>query len=79
MASSRLVDRLPAGTSDDVDAVHEAILDWIQDRGLTPYPAQDEAILEMVAGSNVVLATPTGSGKSLVATAAMGAALARGE
>ncbi|MBA4607814.1 DUF3516 domain-containing protein [Aeromicrobium sp. Marseille-Q0843] len=79
MASSRLVDRLPAGTTDDVDAVHEAILDWIQDRGLTPYPAQDEAILEMVAGSNVVLATPTGSGKSLVATAAMGAALARGE
>ncbi len=76
----RLVDLLPPEGADvDEDTVHAAITTWVEDRGLTLYPAQDEAILECVAGSNVVLATPTGSGKSLVATAAMAAALARGE
>ena len=34
------------------------------------YPAQQEAVLELITGANVILATPTGSGKSLVATAA---------
>ncbi len=76
----RLVDLLPPeGAAADEDAVYEAVTTWVTDRGLTLYPAQDEAILECVAGSNVVLSTPTGSGKSLVATAAMAAALARGE
>ncbi len=77
--TKRLVDLLPAEPTDDVDLAHEAILEWVKARGLTLYPAQDEAILECVSGSNVVLATPTGSGKSLVATAAMAAALARGD
>ena len=45
-------------------------------RGLTLYPHQEEAILSVLAGDNVVLATPTGSGKSLVAEAAHRAALA---
>nr|WP_306173263.1 DEAD/DEAH box helicase [Aeromicrobium duanguangcaii] len=76
--ASRLVDLLPPEPTEDVDVIHEAIMGWVEDRGLTLYPAQDEAILECVSGSNVVLATPTGSGKSLVATAAMGATLARG-
>ncbi|MGA9715148.1 MAG: DUF3516 domain-containing protein [Aeromicrobium sp.] len=76
----RLVDLLPPeGTDTDEDTVYDAVTTWVADRGLTLYPAQDEAILECVAGSNVVLSTPTGSGKSLVATAAMAAALARGE
>ncbi|MEO6606817.1 MAG: DUF3516 domain-containing protein [Aeromicrobium sp.] len=75
----RLIDLLPSGTTTDEDAVYDAVLQWVESRGLTLYPAQDEAILECVGGSNVVLATPTGSGKSLVATAAMAAALARGE
>ena len=76
----RLIDLLPkTGAAYDEDAVYGAIAEWVESRGLTMYPAQDEAILECVAGSNVVLATPTGSGKSLVATGAMAAALARGE
>jgi len=73
----RLVDLLPDDAGED--QVYEAITEWVSSRGLTLYPAQDEAILECVSGSNVVLATPTGSGKSLVATAAMAAALARDE
>jgi len=75
----RLIDLLPSGTTADEDAVYEAVTKWVDDRGLTLYPAQEEALLECVSGSNVILATPTGSGKSLVATGAMAAALARGE
>ncbi|WP_375002510.1 DEAD/DEAH box helicase [Aeromicrobium sp. CTD01-1L150] len=68
---------LPTGASPD--DVYEEIGAWVEERGISLYPAQDEAILELVSGSNVVLATPTGSGKSLVATAAIAAALARDE
>lgn len=75
----RLIDLLPKGTTTDEDAVYDAIMRWVDARGLTLYPAQEEALLECVSGSNVILATPTGSGKSLVATGAMAAALARGE
>ena len=46
--------------------------------GTVLYPAQEEALIELVSGANVVLATPTGSGKSLVATGAQYAALAAG-
>ena len=41
-----------------------------EEQGLSLYPAQDEALLELVTGANVILSTPTGSGKSLVAVGA---------
>ena len=61
------------------EAIYDAFLKWVSNRGLTLYPAQDEAVMELVEGKHVILATPTGSGKSMVAIAAHFAALARGE
>ena len=69
---------------DDVpaDLVEEAVFDafvaWAADRGISLYPAQEEAVLEIAADSHVILATPTGSGKSLVALGAHFSAMARG-
>lgn len=51
---------------------------WATDTGRPLYPAQEEALLELAAGSHVVLATPTGSGKSLVALGGMVLAMAQG-
>ena len=75
--SATLADRIPPGT--DEDLLLELFVDWAAERGLELYDAQEEAVLELLGGSHVVLATPTGSGKSLVATAAHAAAMARGE
>src|SRR3954449_1034006 len=58
------------------DAAYERTMAYAEAQGLSLYPHQEEAILELLSGSNVVLATPTGSGKSLVATAAHMAAMA---
>ncbi|MEV8368519.1 DUF3516 domain-containing protein [Microbacterium sp. NPDC064584] len=71
-----LLDRIPSGA--DPDAVYEAFVGWAEDQGLRLYPAQDEAAIEIVSGANVILSTPTGTGKSLVAVAAHAASLARG-
>ena len=46
-----------------------SFMEWAQSRGTTLYPAQEEAILELLDGKNVILNTPTGSGKSMVALA----------
>jgi len=68
---------LDAGTlaGTDPDTVYDAFTDWATGQGLEFYPAQSEALIELLAGSNVILSTPTGSGKSLVATGAIFAAL----
>ena len=71
-----LTAQLPAGT--DPDDLFDAFSSWAAEQGLTLYPAQAEALIEVVSNSHVILSTPTGSGKSLVATGAHFAALARG-
>ena len=63
-----------AGT--DADDLLMSFAAWAEEKGTALYPAQEEALIELVSGANVILATPTGSGKSLVATGAMYAALA---
>jgi superfamily II RNA helicase len=69
-----LNDRMPRTA--DPDTVYDAFASWVSETGLSLYPHQDEAIIEVLTGNNVILATPTGSGKSLVATAAHFAAMA---
>ncbi|MEU2088647.1 DEAD/DEAH box helicase [Nocardia beijingensis] len=62
----------------DADALYESFGMWAAEQGTPLYPAQDEALLELASGSNVILATPTGSGKSLVAVGAHLFALTQG-
>jgi superfamily II RNA helicase len=70
---------LPArGEAADADAIFARFMTWVSSTGLTLYAAQEEALLEIMAGKHVVLNTPTGSGKSLVATALHFKALAEG-
>ncbi len=77
--STRLGDLLPGEDDVSSDALLGRFLDYTADRGLTLYPAQEEAILELLDEKNVILNTPTGSGKSLVASAMLFASLARGQ
>jgi superfamily II RNA helicase len=53
-------------------------LEYVKEKGLELYPAQEEAILALYDGQNVIMNTPTGSGKSLVATALHFLSLASG-
>lgn len=70
-----LTDLIPAVP--DPDSLYEAFTGWVEGRGISLYPHQDESAIELFSGNNVILATPTGSGKTLVATAAQFAALAQ--
>jgi superfamily II RNA helicase len=60
---------LPASGHLTDDQALEAFLTWVDDVGLSLYPAQEEAILALFEGQHVILKTPTGSGKSMVALA----------
>jgi superfamily II RNA helicase len=67
----------PAGAPPDVAL--DRFVTWASGAGLTLYPHQEEAILHLLDGKHVVLATPTGSGKSLVATFLHFQAMAAGQ
>jgi superfamily II RNA helicase len=71
-----LIDLLPGDPGPD--AVFDAFAGWAKEQGLALYPHQEEALIEVVSGANVIVSTPTGSGKSLVAAGAHFAALAQG-
>jgi superfamily II RNA helicase len=71
-----LIDQLPPAA--DPDAVFDAFAGWAKSEGLTLYPHQEEALIEIVSGANVIVSTPTGSGKSLIAAGAHFTALAQG-
>ncbi|MFV0318966.1 MAG: DEAD/DEAH box helicase [Microbacterium sp.] len=62
----------------DPDAAYTAFVEWVEASGIHLYPAQDDAVIEIVSGQHLILSTPTGTGKSLVAVAAHFAALADG-
>ena len=61
----------PSPQSRDADSLYDAFGTWVGQQGITLYPAQEEAVIEIMTGSNVILSTPTGSGKTLVATRAL--------
>lgn len=60
------------------DEVFSRFLEYVGEKGLSLYPAQEDSLLEIIAGKNVILNTPTGSGKSLVATAMIFRAMSLG-
>jgi superfamily II DNA/RNA helicase len=62
-----------------VDRILGLFLDWVADIGLEPYAAQEEALLELMSDRHVILGTPTGSGKTLIATALHFRAMCEGE
>lgn len=74
----RLTDLVLSDGAADPDALYEAFTGWAAAGGLTLYPHQDEAVVDLLTGANVVVTTPTGSGKSLIATAAHFAAFVAG-
>ena len=72
-----LYELLPRGEAGS-DELLGRFLDYVSHLGLTLYPAQEDAILALFEGHNVILNTPTGSGKSLVASALHFMSLAHG-
>ncbi|WP_167142705.1 DEAD/DEAH box helicase [Canibacter zhoujuaniae] len=68
------------GHSADPFVVFDTFVDWVfHDKGFELYPAQSDAITAVAMGSNVVLATPTGTGKSTVALGAHFIAFTQGK
>ena len=69
MSEYPLLRRLPTTPDCSNDELLDRFLDYATEKRLELYPAQEEAVLELFEDKNVILNTPTGSGKSLVATA----------
>ena len=76
MTPGALLDLVPKPYTSD--AAFDAFAGWASGRGLPLYPAQEEALIEIVSGANLILSTPTGTGKSLVAIGAHFAAMGEG-
>jgi superfamily II RNA helicase len=76
--AATLYDFIPRDEQYNNDVLLEKFLDYVAGRRLQLYPAQETAILELFDDKNVILNTPTGSGKSLVATALHFQAIAKG-
>ncbi|MDF7640973.1 DUF3516 domain-containing protein [Bifidobacterium sp. ESL0784] len=63
----------------DADEIYDRFFGWVKDvKGIDPWPHQEEAVMDLLAGDHVILSTPTGSGKSLVALGMHFAALCTG-
>ena len=60
------------------DEAFERFLTWCDERGITLWDHQEEALMDLAAGDHVILGTPTGSGKSLVALGMLFMAMAQG-
>ena len=73
---TNLSDLLPRDASPD--SLLDAFTGWVEASGISLYPHQEESLLAVLAGDNVIVTTPTGSGKSLIALGAHFAALAEG-
>src|SRR6185503_11568977 len=77
--AATLYELIPRDEKIGNDILLDRFLDYAAGRRLQLYPAQEAAILELFDDKNVILNTPTGSGKSLVATALHFQAIARGK
>ena len=58
----RLTDLIPEAGPTDPDALYSAFIDAAAADGITLYPHQDEAIVDILTGANTIITTPTGSG-----------------
>ena len=79
MTKPLLLDKLPPAGTTDTDLILSSFLECVAEKGLSLYPAQEEALLELLDKKHVVLSTPTGSGKSLVALGLHFQAMAEGK
>jgi superfamily II RNA helicase len=77
--AATLYDLIPRNERPGNDVLLGRFLEYVEGRGLQLYAAQESAILELFEEKNVILNTPTGSGKSLVAAAVQFKALAQGK
>lgn len=63
------------GAADLVDSLYMGFHGWAEATGRPLYPHQDEALAALLTGTHVIVGTPTGSGKSVIAQAAHTVAL----